>query len=248
MTPGNGTEAQGRRFLITAPLRRPNSAIEGRNLAKRIKCVFFDLDETLYPRDAGVMQAIRDRIREYMVTRLGMDPETADAMRRDFLHRYGTTLAGLQRHFPDRIDELEYQKFVHDIPLEELLKPDEKLARALSAIEPKKVVLTNASREHAESVLRALGILDLMDGIIDIEMLGYVNKPNIEAYEKALKIMGVRAEESVLVEDNVPNLLPAKKLGMYTVLVDGEGAPGVDFVIREPSEIVDVLEALERDG
>ena len=79
-------------------------------------------------------------------------------------------------------------------------------------------------------------------------MLGYVNKPNIEAYEKALKIMGVRAEESVLVEDNVPNLLPAKKLGMYTVLVDGEGAPGVDFVIREPSEIVDVLEALERDG
>jgi len=234
--------------LKATPLRQTNSEVEGRNLAKRIKCVFFDLDETLYPRDAGVMQAIRDRIREYMVTRLGMEPETADAVRRDFLHRYGTTLAGLQRHFPDRIDEAEYQKFVHDIPLEELLTPDEKLARALSTIEAKKVVLTNASREHAKSVLKALGILDLIDKIIDIEMLGYINKPNIEAYEKALRIVGVRAEESVLVEDNVPNLLPAKKLGMHTVLVDGEGAPGIDFVIREPSEIVNVLDALERDG
>jgi putative hydrolase of the HAD superfamily len=210
----------------------------------KIKCVFFDLDETLYPRDAGVMQAIRDRIREYMVSRLKMPPEQADALRREYLHRYGTTLAGLQRNFPDRIDEQEYQEFVHEIPLDQLLEPNEKLAAALRSIKAKKVVLTNASREHAESVLKALGVLDLIDRIIDIESLGYVNKPNSEAYEKALEIMGIRGDEAVLVEDNVPNLLPAKKLGMYTVLVDGEKAPGVDFVIDEASEITKVLKVL----
>ncbi len=214
----------------------------------RIKCVFFDLDETLYPRDAGVMQAIRDRIEEFMVSRLKMEPEEADALRREFLRKYGTTLAGLQKHFGALVDEREYQEFVHEIPLDDLLKPNEKLAGALRSIGAMKVVFTNASREHAERVLRALGIKDLMDGIIDIESLGYVNKPNIEAYERALKIVGVEGKESVLVEDNVPNLLPAKKLGMYTVLVDGYKVPGVDFVIHDAAEIAEVLKELEEDG
>jgi hypothetical protein len=43
----------------------------------------------------------------------------------------------------------------------------------------------------------------------------------------------------------VRNLLPAKEMGMVTVLVDSEAAPGVDFVIHEASEIVGVLKALE---
>ncbi len=213
-----------------------------------IKYVLFDLDETLYPRDAGVMQAIGRRIELYVQEKTGLPPERVSEIRREYLKKYGTTLAGLLRHYPDLVDEKEYQEFVHDIPLEKMVHPDRELARALERIPQKKIVLTNASRAHATRVLRALGVERFFDRIVDIADLGYVNKPRPEAYRRALRILGAEGPECVLVEDNVRNLLPAKALGMVTVLVDAEGAPGVDFVIHKISEIADVMEALESGG
>ena len=191
------------------------------------------------------MQAIGDRIELYVQEKTGLPPEVVSAIRREYLKKYGTTLAGLLRHHPDLVDEKEYQEFVHDIPLEELVRPDRELIRALGQIRQKKIVLTNASREHASRVLRALKIERFFDRIIDIADLGYVNKPRPEAYRRALEILGAEARECILVEDNVRNLLPAKEMGMVTVLVDSEAAPGVDSVIHEASEIVGVLKALE---
>ncbi len=218
---------------------------KGARAGARIKYVLFDLDETLYPREAGVMQAIGRRIELYVREKTGLPPEKVSEIRQEYLRKYGTTLAGLLRHHPDLVDEREYQEFVHDIPLEELLRPDRKLASALGRIRQGKIVLTNASRAHATRVLNALGIYRYFDRIIDIADLGYVNKPRPEAYGRALDLIGARGPECVLVEDNVRNLLPAKALDMVTVLVNAEWAPGVDFVIREASEIVDVIEALD---
>ena len=212
---------------------------------KVVKYVLFDLDETLYPREAGVMQAIGDRIEAYVQEKLGLPREKVSELRREYLKNYGTTLAGLLRHYSNVIDEREYQEFVHDIPLEKLLQPNRRLARALSRIPQEKVVLTNASREHALKVLEALEVEKFFDRIIDIEALGYVNKPRPEAYRRALDILGAEGPDCVLVEDNVRNLLPAKALGMITVLVNAEGATGVDFVIHEVSDIEHVVETLE---
>ena len=44
-----------------------------------LRYLLFDLDETLYPRDAGVMQRIRRQIRRYIVEVLGYTPEEAEA-------------------------------------------------------------------------------------------------------------------------------------------------------------------------
>ncbi len=211
-----------------------------------VKYVLFDLDETLYPREAGVMQAIGSRIEMYIQEKLGLPRERVSELRREYLKNYGTTLAGLLRHYSDAIDEREYQEFVHDIPLGELLRPNRRLAKALDRIPQEKVVLTNASREHALRVLKALEVEKFFDRIIDIEALGYVNKPRPEAYRRALDILGAEGPDCVLVEDNVRNLLPAKALGMITVLVDAEGATGVDFVIHEVSDIEHVMEILEK--
>jgi putative hydrolase of the HAD superfamily len=43
------------------------------------KHILFDLDETLYPRDAGLMQEIGARILRYLVERMGFTPEAAEA-------------------------------------------------------------------------------------------------------------------------------------------------------------------------
>ena len=48
-----------------------------------------------------------------------------------------------------------------------------------------------------------------------------------------------------MVEDSARNLVPAKALGMTTVLVDSTGSPwpeGVDYVIRDVTELPHVYE------
>jgi putative hydrolase of the HAD superfamily len=50
-------------------------------------------------------------------------------------------------------------------------------------------------------------------------MLEFVNKPDRRAYLKALDFVSALPEECVLIEDSLRNLIPARNLGMKTVLV-----------------------------
>ena len=58
-------------------------------------------------------------------------------------------------------------------------------------------------------------------------MLDFVNKPDRRAYLKALEFASVRPEECVLVEDSLVNIIPARKLGMTTVMVGGRSRTDV---------------------
>ncbi|MGC8826290.1 MAG: pyrimidine 5'-nucleotidase [Anaerolineae bacterium] len=203
--------------------------------------VVFDLDETIYPRDAGVMQAIGERITEYLQRYLGLSYEDAVAMRRRYVWEYGTTLRGLRRHH--QIDPDHYMDFVHDIPIEQLLHYDARLDQALSRIDTQKAIFTNASRQHAERVLEALGIRRHFSRIIEVRDVGWEGKPDPAAYTRLVELLGTRPERIMLVEDSLRNLRPAAQLGMVTVLVDGEGHGEVDFVIDEVWQIGDVYAA-----
>ena len=50
--------------------------------------IIFDLDETLYPREAGLMQALSDRMLYYMTHRLGL-PADDVAVKRRYFYRFG---------------------------------------------------------------------------------------------------------------------------------------------------------------
>ncbi len=204
--------------------------------------VVFDLDETIYPRDAGVMQAIGERITEYLQRYLGLSFEDAVALRRRYVREYGTTLRGLRRHH--QIDADHYMDFVHDIPIERLLHYDTRLDQALSRIDAQKAIFTNASRQHAERVLEAMGIRRHFSRIIEVRDVGWEGKPDPQAYTRLVELLGTRPERIMLVEDSLRNLRPAAQLGMITVLVDGEGYGEVDFVIDEVWQIGDVYAAL----
>jgi putative hydrolase of the HAD superfamily len=218
-------------------------------MPKTLKCILFDLDETLYPSQSGLMVEIGRLMGQYMEERLGMSPTEVPALREFYYRTYGTTMRGLQIHHG--IDPEDYLAYVHRVPLEDYIGPNGELDRVLAEIEAEKVVFTNASAEHARHVLAILGIERHFNCIIDVRALGYMSKPNPEAYQRALEILGVEGDECLIIDDRARNLAPAKKLGMITVLVSNEKTVSpqdqlkeVDFVIGEVAKIGDVVQRL----
>jgi FMN phosphatase YigB (HAD superfamily) len=84
-------------------------------------------------------------------------------------------------------------------------------------------VFTNASKEYARRVLAALGVAERMEEVYGIEFMEYTAKPSPYPYRKLLRVTDTRPEDSLFCEDSRRNLLPARALGMFTVLVGGNG-------------------------
>jgi putative hydrolase of the HAD superfamily len=201
--------------------------------------ILFDLDNTLYPASSGLMGAIDTRILDYLSDRLGITPEEAIAIRRDYFSTYGTTLRGLQLH--TQVDPEDYLTYVHDLAFESLLQSDAELDHLLGQIRETKAIFTNSPAEHARNVLRTLGIERHFDHIFDIRFQEFLPKPDENGYLRALSILGVTGEQTIMVEDTLKNLVTARKLGMRTIYI-GDTLPDHDH----PADYVmpDVLAAL----
>ncbi len=212
-----------------------------------VRHVLFDLDETMYRKDTGVMDLISERINEYMSLRLGIDPVDVAAIRQRYYREYGTTGRGLHLHYDLDLDD--YFEFVHDLPVEEVLRPDRRLDGMLGGLSAEKSIFTNATARHARRVLRVLGVARHFGHIVGIAELQYVPKPDIRAYHRMLQLLGAQAEECVLVDDRVRNLRPGQSLGMTTVLV-GDDAPddGVDYVVDDVTEVGRIVEIIRCPG
>lgn len=190
-------------------------------MRENIRYALFDLDNTLYPGTCGLWEEIGNRINLFMTERLGIGSDEVSERRQEFLKSFGTTLNAL-RHFY-AVDPDEFLNFVHDIPLHRYIQYDPELDRMLQRLKPKKIIFTNADAQHARRVLSRLGILRHFEFIIDIHMLEFINKPDRRAYLKALEFVSATPEECIFIEDSLVNLIPARNLGITTVLV---GAPG----------------------
>lgn len=167
------------------------------------------------------MQLIDQRIGSFVQTALGLDEEQAKALRREYFLTYGTTLRGLQQHHA-HIDPEHYLHFVHDVAIESFLASDQELDVLLGELPQRKVIFTNSPREHAERVLRAMGIERHFAHIFDIRASQLLPKPNPEPYRYVLSQLGVGANECIMIEDTLVNLAPARELGMTTILVADE--------------------------
>jgi putative hydrolase of the HAD superfamily len=208
-----------------------------------IRHVLFDLDETIYPTETGIMDLISDRINEYMSLRLGIDPAEVGAIREQYYRRYGTTGRGLYLHHG--LDTADYFEFVHDLPLEQMLRPDPGLDSMLERLGAEKSIFTNATAAHARRVLDVLGVAKHFGHIIGIAELMYVPKPDVRAYQRALEILRANAEECLLVDDRARNLIPGQSLGMTTVLVGARrSGDSADFVVDEVTQVEQVMKAV----
>ena len=96
------------------------------------------------------------------------------------------------------------------------------LASAIAALPGRRLIFTNGSRRHAENVAGRLGVLELFEDICDIAALEYVPKPEVEAFNRLLKLHAVAPAAAAMFEDMPHNLEVASSLGMTTVLVHSD--------------------------
>ena len=218
------------------------------NCSVAYSTLFIDLDDTLYPPSNGVWAAIRERMNQYMLDRLGLPQDKIAAMRKLYFETYGTTLRGLQIHH--QVDADEFLAYVHDLPIAKMVQPDPLLREFLSGLKRKKYIFTNADAAHAGRVLDALGVTGCFDGIIDIRALNFYCKPEPEAYQIAMRLAGEREPGRCIYLDDAPrNLAPAHDLGMYTILVGREDHdPSAYRSLRRPHDLSQAMPELWQDN
>jgi putative hydrolase of the HAD superfamily len=214
------------------------------NYTMQWSVLFFDLDDTLYPKTNGLWEAIRLKMTDYLRDPLGFAPDEIQEIRQTYYEKYGTTLRGLQTHHT--VDADDYLAYVHDLPLEDFIVPEPELHKMLRSLPQSKWIFTNADADHAEGVLRALAIENCFKGIIDVRALDFLCKPDQKAYQRALELAGdPDPDECVLLDDSIRNLVPAHQAGFTTVLVGSdENIPQVDYAVEKLTDLPQVLPGL----
>lgn len=177
----------------------------------------FDLDNTLYPPECGLLKLVDGKMQGYVASLLDLDDDTAHHVQKGYFHRHGTTMAGLIAEHA--IDPHHYLAAVHDIDFSGLsLAPS--LRASLEALPGRKIVFTNADAPYAERVLDGLGLDGIFDALCDIHDMALLPKPQESAYQALLSKTGIDPARSLFVEDMARNLGPAKALGMTTVWIN----------------------------
>jgi putative hydrolase of the HAD superfamily len=191
----------------------------------------FDLDNTLYPHHLNLWQQVDVRIRDFIADNLKIPHDEAFRVQKDYYKRYGTTLRGLMAEHG--MDPDAFLDFVHQID-HSPLTPNPVLGAALEKLPGRKLILTNGTRKHAETVMRRLEVHEHFEDVFDIIAAELEPKPLAQTYARFLERHDVDAKHAAMFEDLARNLKEPHALGMTTVLVVPEGTREV---IREGWEL-----------
>lgn len=176
----------------------------------------FDLDDTLYPPSARLVDQINARMTGFIMDALRLDRAGADRLRRDYWRRHGTTLGGLMAHHG--VDPGAYLSHVHDISLA-ALSPDPDLRAAIANLPGRRIIHTNGAAAHAQRVLAARGLDGVFDAVYGLEHAGYRSKPAPDAFGAIHAQDGLDPTDAVMFDDDPRNLDVPHRLGMVTVHV-----------------------------
>ena len=202
----------------------------------------FDLDNTLYPPEREVLQAVNDKMTAFTMRVTGLGWDDALALQLKYHHELGTTLAGLMEHHG--VDPAEFLDEAHDVMIDHI-EPDLPLERALGRLPGRRLVYTNGSAKHAERLLGALGVAHRFDDVFHIEAADLIPKPRPESFERLMRAHDVRPRASAFFEDLERNLKPAAEIGMTTVLVGPRAAEAdAPYVHHRAPELVPFLDSV----
>jgi len=196
---------------------------------KMIKAVIFDY--------GGVVKQMSDAFIRNVAKSFNIDEE-------EFLEVYRKPLSPLLRgtmseenfwkncssqlNLPDNFKQLYkgiYKKFFHIFS--EIIDLVEELKKKgiITA------VLSNVSRMHADMIREYKGY-EFFDVVILSCEVGIV-KPEKEIYQLTLDKLGIKGEEAIFIDDREENLVPARELGIKTVL-----AQSSEQIIREVNTLL----------
>jgi putative hydrolase of the HAD superfamily len=179
----------------------------------------FDLDNTLHNASVSSFPGIDARMTAYIQRELQLAREEANALRAQYLRRYGATLLGLVRHHA--IDAAHFLHDTHVLPaLEAMAHGHAHDFAALARLPGRKVVLTNAPRAYALRVLHAIGAAHHFSAVISIEDMAVFGdlrpKPDARMLRVVAARLRVHPSRCVLVEDTLQHQKAAFAVGMRT--------------------------------
>jgi putative hydrolase of the HAD superfamily len=190
----------------------------GRSAAslRQAEAWIFDLDNTLYPASCNLFAQVDRHIGEFIARLLKVDAAEAHRVQKQYFRDYGTSLRGLMLHH--QVDPQRFLEFVHAVDLSQV-QPCPELDRALERLPGRKIIFTNGSAKHAENVMDRLGVSHHFSAVFDIVAADYFPKPEPFVYDILVRRHWIDPKRAVMVEDLAKNLLPARAMGMTTVLV-----------------------------
>ncbi|HIA60218.1 MAG: pyrimidine 5'-nucleotidase [Alphaproteobacteria bacterium] len=186
-------------------------------LKNKISTWIFDLDNTLYSADSGIFQQVHTLMSKFVSAHLNIDIKKATELQRKYYRQHGTTLRGLMDnhnvdpdHFLSEVHQLDYS----------IVGPNFKLNRELKKLKGRKIIYTNANRQHANDVLIRLELTNVFDEIFDIKTANYIPKPEASPYEQIISEFNIDPITTIMFDDIAKNLVPAKNVGFASVWID----------------------------
>jgi len=198
----------------------------------------FDLDNTLHDARPRIFPSMHEQMNAWLRRRFELDEEGANAMRRFFWERYGTTMRGLVRHYGE--DPKKFIRETHQFPeLGPMVIGENALGHALARLSGKRLVFSNAPRHYVEEVLRALGVARWFDAVYTIENTRYRPKPAVQGFRVLLRAHNIDPHRCAFIDDMPENLRAAKRLGMSTVWISNEARrpPFADLRVNSVTQL-----------
>jgi putative hydrolase of the HAD superfamily len=178
----------------------------------------FDLDDTLHNASAHIFPVMNRAMTHYIMDALTLDETEAHSLRQHYWRVYGATLKGLMRHHG--VDPYHFLNETHKlITLPEMVLQTKRLRHMLQTLRGRKVIFTNAPRSYALRVLDLLGIGDCFELVFSVESTKFHAKPSVRGFQTLLKTLKAKPSNCIMLEDNLPALMTAKRLGMQTIWV-----------------------------
>jgi len=184
---------------------------------KRRFCIFY-LDDTLHDASTHIFPVMNRAMTEYIMHSLNLDEHAAYKLRQHYWRIYGATLKGLLRHHGT--DPYHFLNKTHELmELSNMVITTKGLRHAIQTLPGRKVIFTNAPIAYAERVLDILGIADIFETVFSVESTQFHPKPSARGFARLLQTIKANPQDCIMLEDNLPALMTAKRMGMQTVYV-----------------------------
>lgn len=182
------------------------------------KVWIFDLDDTLHDASSHIFPVMNRAMTQYIMDQLDIDELAAHQLRQHYWRIYGATLKGLMRHHG--VDAYHFLKETHRLmDLPSMVIQVKRLKHMLQQLDGRKCIFTNAPREYALRVLTLMGLNDCFELVFSVESTKFHAKPSVRGFNMLLATLNVNARDCIMLEDSLPALMTAKRLGMRTIWV-----------------------------
>jgi len=154
---------------------------------------------------------------EFVSKHLNIEIKEAKELQKKYYKQHGTTLRGMMDNHGVDPDLFLFE--VHKLDYS-IISPNEELNKQLEKLEGRKIIYTNANRQHADDVLKKLKLDHMFTEIFDVKTANYIPKPEIAPYKQIIKDFEINPSKAIMFDDIAKNLVPAKNVGFTSVWID----------------------------